>query len=362
MGVSGRRYYSPSQGRFLGRDPIEESGGINLYGFCGNNAINRWDLLGMEDISAAQCELIDRYFRSDPRLETTGFTSAMWERIREVENESGVLSAYDAYTGIDVHSPIRPAASGSFGSHGAFDALSQYADLMSALALLKGTLSSSIVTPNSGGGSALGNALRGISLLGGILGSAGDILAGAGNSALGIVSISQSGTFARGIGQIGFGLTQTVDIMARDVAATFVGVAGTAYLTVRDIANIATLGQISALGNRDVSSQPNIATGVIGALTRTVGNALIPEYGAFGGLHWGRETVGPNTSLILNQSDVASFNHDGSGAELRWVRDQYTTKPTSQWVGPVGAAYALLGTIPFSAKGAWDKSRGDPNP
>ncbi|MBM5813085.1 MAG: RHS repeat-associated core domain-containing protein, partial [Gammaproteobacteria bacterium] len=45
----GRRYYSPSQGRFLGSDPIEEEGGLNLYGFCGNNSINRWDLLGMED-------------------------------------------------------------------------------------------------------------------------------------------------------------------------------------------------------------------------------------------------------------------------------------------------------------------------
>lgn len=43
----GRRYYSPSQGRFLGRDPIEEEGGLNLYGFVSNNPINRWDLLGM---------------------------------------------------------------------------------------------------------------------------------------------------------------------------------------------------------------------------------------------------------------------------------------------------------------------------
>jgi hypothetical protein len=47
MGVSGRRYYSPSQGRFLGRDTIEERGGRNLYSFCGNNSVNRWDVLGM---------------------------------------------------------------------------------------------------------------------------------------------------------------------------------------------------------------------------------------------------------------------------------------------------------------------------
>lgn len=43
----GRRYYSPGQGRFLGRDPSEESGGLNLYGFCRNNSINLWDYLGL---------------------------------------------------------------------------------------------------------------------------------------------------------------------------------------------------------------------------------------------------------------------------------------------------------------------------
>lgn len=44
--VSGRRYYDPGKGRFVGRDPIEEQGGLNLYGFCGNNGVNRWDVLG----------------------------------------------------------------------------------------------------------------------------------------------------------------------------------------------------------------------------------------------------------------------------------------------------------------------------
>ena len=42
----GRRYYDPRQGGFVGRDPIEEQGGLNLYGFCGNNGVNRWDVLG----------------------------------------------------------------------------------------------------------------------------------------------------------------------------------------------------------------------------------------------------------------------------------------------------------------------------
>jgi RHS repeat-associated protein len=45
--VSGRRYYSPSQGRFPSRDPIEEKGGQNLYAIVWNNPINKWDYLGM---------------------------------------------------------------------------------------------------------------------------------------------------------------------------------------------------------------------------------------------------------------------------------------------------------------------------
>ena len=39
----GFRFYSPGQGRFLNRDPIGELGGLNLYGFAGNNPINFWD-------------------------------------------------------------------------------------------------------------------------------------------------------------------------------------------------------------------------------------------------------------------------------------------------------------------------------
>ena len=44
--ISGNRYYSPSLGRWISRDPIQEQGGFNLYGFVGNNAINGVDYLG----------------------------------------------------------------------------------------------------------------------------------------------------------------------------------------------------------------------------------------------------------------------------------------------------------------------------
>lgn len=46
----GLRYYSPSLGRFTNKDPIAESGGRNLYAFCGNSGVNSWDYLGMDPI------------------------------------------------------------------------------------------------------------------------------------------------------------------------------------------------------------------------------------------------------------------------------------------------------------------------
>jgi hypothetical protein len=36
-------------GRFINRDPIEEQGGLNLYAFCRNDGVNKWDYLGMFD-------------------------------------------------------------------------------------------------------------------------------------------------------------------------------------------------------------------------------------------------------------------------------------------------------------------------
>ena len=39
--------------RFINRDPIEEAGGINLYGFCGNDGVNGFDVMGNSWLSVA---------------------------------------------------------------------------------------------------------------------------------------------------------------------------------------------------------------------------------------------------------------------------------------------------------------------
>ena len=43
----GYRYYNSVTGRWLNRDPIEEQGGLNLYGMVRNDPVNFWDYLGL---------------------------------------------------------------------------------------------------------------------------------------------------------------------------------------------------------------------------------------------------------------------------------------------------------------------------
>ncbi len=41
------RYYNPTHGKWLKRDPIAEQGGLNLYGFVRNNSVSSFDELGL---------------------------------------------------------------------------------------------------------------------------------------------------------------------------------------------------------------------------------------------------------------------------------------------------------------------------
>jgi RHS repeat-associated protein len=49
----GYRYYDPKSGRWPSRDPIGEEGGVNLYGFIGNDGVNAWDVLGLSKNSCS---------------------------------------------------------------------------------------------------------------------------------------------------------------------------------------------------------------------------------------------------------------------------------------------------------------------
>ena len=43
----GYRFYDPNNQRWLNRDPLQEKGGLNLYGFVGNNSVNYVDQTGL---------------------------------------------------------------------------------------------------------------------------------------------------------------------------------------------------------------------------------------------------------------------------------------------------------------------------
>jgi RHS repeat-associated protein len=45
----GYRFYDPNLQRWLNKDPLEEWGGINLYGYVGNDPVQGIDPLGEED-------------------------------------------------------------------------------------------------------------------------------------------------------------------------------------------------------------------------------------------------------------------------------------------------------------------------
>jgi RHS repeat-associated protein len=109
----GLRYYSPTLGRFLNKDPIEEQGGLNLYGFCSNDAINKWDYLGMVVITVGRAAGVTGGFSFFPfapggfgHLEVSGgiafSTKGLWDTRLYY---SGQAAATPAGLGIAIPSP-----------------------------------------------------------------------------------------------------------------------------------------------------------------------------------------------------------------------------------------------------------------
>ena len=79
-----RDYDGPS-GRWPSRDPIEERGGLNLYGFVENDGVNEWDLLGMEmkKYKAPSAKIDYSGLGLDPSQD--GETRAYWDRGLNIE-------------------------------------------------------------------------------------------------------------------------------------------------------------------------------------------------------------------------------------------------------------------------------------
>jgi len=67
----GYRYYSPSLGRWLSRDPIGENGGMNLYSFAFNTSVNVIDPLGLEISGPAVIVVYDKTYAKKKGNTTT---------------------------------------------------------------------------------------------------------------------------------------------------------------------------------------------------------------------------------------------------------------------------------------------------
>ena len=46
------RYYDPHAGRWINRDPVGYDGGMNLYGYCGGDAVNQRDITGYDGLNS----------------------------------------------------------------------------------------------------------------------------------------------------------------------------------------------------------------------------------------------------------------------------------------------------------------------
>ncbi len=75
------RYYDPVTGRWPSRDPIEEMGGLNLYGFVGNDGVNWWDLFGLCDDCDGKAKGAKKTEISNTRETVQGSTDEEWANI-----------------------------------------------------------------------------------------------------------------------------------------------------------------------------------------------------------------------------------------------------------------------------------------
>lgn len=67
----GYRYYDPVTGRWPSRDPIGERGGENLYGFVGNNGVNSFDFLGLEQGTGYEFYVVGTNVEPEPGEDET---------------------------------------------------------------------------------------------------------------------------------------------------------------------------------------------------------------------------------------------------------------------------------------------------
>jgi RHS repeat-associated protein len=114
----GYRFYDPRMGRWLNRDPIEESGGVNIYGMVGNDPVNKTDYLGMWSLrgkGGAHEDMTTEAWRASscykclPHPES--FLDDLIEGVKIPDLPNGLIGA------IGIKLPFLPVGAETYASH-----------------------------------------------------------------------------------------------------------------------------------------------------------------------------------------------------------------------------------------------------
>lgn len=110
----GFRFYTPSGGRWLSRDPLAEEGGLNLYGFVNNNPKNRVDLLGLkpEEIKVVVKSFIRSIGRIPGRPPSIFAHLPAWAALWQSDKSLQRWRHYSGLQGLEISSIFRAQVHG----------------------------------------------------------------------------------------------------------------------------------------------------------------------------------------------------------------------------------------------------------
>ena len=388
----GARYYSPSLGRFISRDPSGEAGsGVNLYAFCGGDPVNSRELYGLCDILSWNSSTSyfsgagagsrdfyvggvfgngdDQYSRSSPGI-SSPIMSAGNSRddcgygvMPPCEVNAPAIDPTDSMMGYQKDRLLAESQSDldQFADESSimFNLSVEY-DLISDLGSKRPEefLDIDIVRMRHviTGGSSLGDYLRKyLPLFGGMLGDVADIGSGVINISINLLTCGTYGSSKDGIHEILGGVGGLLQIGISDVLAFELGILGKAFVTLGDVGNVLTFGSFRPFDKSGIDSHGNPcdkpkATGPWGAVTQFLHDLPIPCYGIYLGPNWGTTQWGPflQTNWVFNQADFFSGVHDNWLKDRFWVENQLS--PTPYGVvpnGPIADAIVLIGIGPF---------------
>ena len=323
----GYRYYDPRQGRFINRDPIEEKGGLNLYGFVGNSPTDAIDYLGLCGSPPRRPRLSDFDHRVDDERDRYDKAKERWD------------DDYDDWRDCIRDKWIREAEAITTQPNPTENLISAF-DFLELLrkAQRNNGAPGDLAQNEHNGRSVLGDALRKVPYFGGLLGAIGDTISGVVNTAYGLGTFGISGTLGRGLSQLEGGISSIVEITFKDAYATVVGMG---------------IGTLASVAQSVGDAFGNLISGNIRGfginLAVMVADLPIPKYGWWNGLNWGEPQFGADSRPNpINQGDYAGYDHDQYLKDFLWI-DRYQYSLTGHTPnGIFGGLYGILGTVPFT--------------